>query len=350
MLLKRLFYGLFLLLPALTLAQYKFSGVVNPENSEGKIYLSVVEDFRKISGVHPEQILDQTVADSTGHFLFTGNNLPAENKIYRIHVDNCSEADQNISHFTGHCPNSKEVIFIANNNTELTLPFSFEDEMFCRVVSTNEKANSFLKIDSLKHDMRYAFGTYRSEANRRLNSKKWFSILQQYGEQLQEPLAELYSYAFLSDRSSDLYAYYLEDLKTNPYYDDLLLRLQARYPDTQYVSQYEAELESDRFLIATQSRAALPWWAYLVAGVALISILGNWYFFRKIKALKTHQQSKGTLTQQENKVLDLILQEKTNKEIAIEMFVSVSTVKTHINNLYKKLKVGSREEVKSLYS
>ena len=339
-----------LLFPAFCWAQYQFSGVVNPEHADGKIYLSVVEDFRKISGVHPEQILDQTAADSTGYFQFTGNNLPTENKIYRIHVDNCSEADQNVLHFTGHCPNSKEVIFVANNSTEVTLPFSFENEMFCRVVSTNEKSNSFLKIDSLKHDMRYAFGTYRSEANRRLNSKKWFSILQQYGEQLQEPLAELYSYAFLSDRSSDLYAYYLEDLKTNPYYDDLLLRLKTSYPDTQYVSQYEAELESDRFLIATQSKASLPWWVYLASGVALISILGNWYFFRKIKELKSYKDVKGTLTQQENKVLDLILQDKTNKEIAVQMFVSVSTVKTHINNLYKKLKVGSREEVKSMYN
>ena len=55
------------------------------------------------------------------------------------------------------------------------------------------------------------------------------------------------------------------------------------------------------------------------------------------------------LTQQEQKVLDLILENKTNKEIAQEIFVSVSTVKTHINNLYKKLNVTSREQVKLLY-
>jgi DNA-binding CsgD family transcriptional regulator len=347
--LKPFVYMFLLVLPSLMMAQYQFEGVVNPESLDGRIYLSVVDDFRKISGVHPEQILDETVADSTGHFSFKGNNLPSENKIYRIHIDNCTEIDQKTSHFTGHCPDSKEIIFVANNTTQLQLPFSFENEMFCRVVSTHEKANSFLKIDSLKNDMRFAFGTYRSEANRRLNSKKWFSILQQYGEQLQEPLAELYSYAFLSNRSSDLYGYYLEDLKTNPYYDDLLLRLQTTYPGTQYTQKYEAELNSDRYLIATQRPAGLPWWAYLGLGIALISVLVNVYFFGKIRNLKNEGQAKGSLTQQENKVLDLILQDKTNKEIAIQMFVSVSTVKTHINNLYKKLQVASRDEVKSLY-
>ena len=40
-----------------------------------------------------------------------------------------------------------------------------------------------------------------------------------------------------------------------------------------------------------------------------------------------------------------MLENKTNKEIASALFVSVSTIKTHINNLYKKLEVTSREEM-----
>jgi len=55
------------------------------------------------------------------------------------------------------------------------------------------------------------------------------------------------------------------------------------------------------------------------------------------------------LTQQEKKILDLILQDKTNKEIASLLFCSVSTIKTHINNLYKKIDVDSREAAKNRY-
>jgi len=32
------------------------------------------------------------------------------------------------------------------------------------------------------------------------------------------------------------------------------------------------------------------------------------------------------------------------------LFISLSTVKTHINNLYKKLDVTSREDIKQLFS
>lgn len=335
----------------LSKAQYQFSGYVDAESGKGAIYLSAVDDYRKISGVFPEQILNKTYPDSTGYFSFSGDNLPSENKIYRIHVDTCSETDQNTTHFTGHCPNSKEVVFIANNNDTLFLPFSFDQEMFCRVVSKNEKANAFLKIDSLKQDMRFAFGTYRSEANRKINSKKWFSILQQYGEQLQEPLAELYSFAYFSDRTQPLHAYYLEDLKTNSYYDDLLKRLSEKYPKSIYVEQYSAELASDKYLIATIKPDGFPWWGYLLGAIAALSIFGNFFFYGKLKKINRLLPSKEeSLSKQEKKVLELILENKSNKEIASKMFVSLSTVKSHINNLYKKLNVNSREEVKNLYS
>jgi len=332
-------------------AQYQFSGYVDTESSNGIVYLSAVDDYRKISGVYPEQILNKTTADSTGYFSFSGDNLPSENRIYRIHVDTCSENDQNTTHFTGHCPNSKEVVFIANNNDTLMLPFSFDEEMFCRVVSKNEKANAFLKIDSLKHDMRFAFGTYRSEANRKINSKKWFSILQQYGEQLQEPLAELYSYAYLSDRTQPIHAYYLEDIKSNSYYDDLLQRLNEKYPNSNYTEQYSAELASDKYLVAAIKPDTFPWWIYLIGVISAVSILGNFFFYRKLKkANETPSSLEESLSKQEKKVLELILEDKSNKEIASVMFVSLSTVKSHINNLYKKLNVTSREDVKNLYS
>ena len=56
-----------------------------------------------------------------------------------------------------------------------------------------------------------------------------------------------------------------------------------------------------------------------------------------------------TLTPQELKVVQLIVQDKSNKDIADALFVSVSTIKTHINNIYKKLNVQSREDVKRLF-
>jgi len=348
--LRHRFFLIILLLPLSLLAQYDFSGFIDKNNWNGNVYLSLVEDYRKISGVYPEQILSKITPDSSGYFSFYGDNLGDENKIYRIHVDTCSEATQDLTHFTGHCANSKEIIFIANNNDVLSLPFSFDKEMFCSIISENEKTKTFTKIDSLRNDMQYDFGSYRSEANRKINSKKWFTVLQNYGELLQEPLAELYIYSFLSNRSNDLYSYYLKDLKENDYYDNLLNRLQTKYPESSYTKQYERELKADKFLITPKKNTSLYWWFYLLIILLIGSIGSNFYFFGKLKAIKKHSSSTKKLTQQEQNILNLILENNSNKEIADKMFVSVSTVKSHINNLYKKLNISSRDEVKNMFN
>ncbi|MCK0179777.1 helix-turn-helix transcriptional regulator [Flavobacteriaceae bacterium S0862] len=51
-----------------------------------------------------------------------------------------------------------------------------------------------------------------------------------------------------------------------------------------------------------------------------------------------------SLTSQEEKVAELMIADKTNKEIASELFISLNTVKTHIRNLYAKLEVSNRSE------
>ncbi len=346
--LKTFIFLLTLLTTNFCFAQYKFDGFINHTDYNNAVYLSVIDDFRKISGVFPEQILAKTSIDSSGYFKFTGNNLPLQNRIYRVHVDSCSENEQSIAHFSGHCINSKEIIFIANNNTQLYFPFSFDKEMFCKIESNNEKANIFLKIDSLKNDMRFAFGTYRSEANRKINSKKWFSTLQNFGKNLDEPLAELYIFSFLSNRSNNLHSYYLNDLKQNNYYKNLLLRLQQKYPDSFYTKQYENELNADLYLVNLKKNSLNYWWIYALGILLILSIITNLLLFKKVSSQKSRHSAIKKLTKQEQNILNLILQNKSNKEIASEVFVSLSTVKTHINNLYKKLNVTSREEVKSL--
>ncbi|GAS99114.1 two-component system response regulator [Mycolicibacterium canariasense] len=50
------------------------------------------------------------------------------------------------------------------------------------------------------------------------------------------------------------------------------------------------------------------------------------------------------LTEQEVRVLHLIVAGLRNRDIADELVISMATVKTHINNLFAKMGVSSREE------
>ncbi|MFT3827878.1 MAG: LuxR C-terminal-related transcriptional regulator [Chitinophagaceae bacterium] len=56
------------------------------------------------------------------------------------------------------------------------------------------------------------------------------------------------------------------------------------------------------------------------------------------------------LTNRELEVLQLIAEGKTNKEIAAAQFVEISTIKTHVNNIYGKLAISNRKEARSRYA
>lgn len=332
-------------------AQHNFSGYVDTERWQSDVYLSIIEDYRTLENIDNEQIISKVSVDDNGFFNFSGNQLENEHRIYKIHVDNCDSHNQDSNHFDGHCSDSKDILFIAKNNDTISFPLSFDTEMFCDIQSTNPKTAAFIKIDSLKEEMKFAYSEFRSKASRDLNNKKWFKTLQDFGTHLNEPLAELYIYAFLSERSSPFHQYYLEDLKTNTYYDNLLVRLQKKYPETLYTKQYEAEIASDKFMVAPTEKAMGFKWIYVLIPLLVLSLLLNFWLVHKAKTKRKKEFSniKAQLTKQEQNVLDLILSGSTNKEIADSLFVSVSTVKTHVNNLYKKLNVNSREDIKSLF-
>jgi ATP/maltotriose-dependent transcriptional regulator MalT len=77
------------------------------------------------------------------------------------------------------------------------------------------------------------------------------------------------------------------------------------------------------------------------------------HYFRKLIAL-LERDATGTvppaagppepLSERELEVLQLIAAGKSNRRIATELFVSVGTVKTHINNVYRKLDAHSRTQ------
>jgi LuxR family maltose regulon positive regulatory protein len=53
------------------------------------------------------------------------------------------------------------------------------------------------------------------------------------------------------------------------------------------------------------------------------------------------------LTERELEVLQLVAAGKTNRQVATDLFVSVGTVKTHVNNVYRKLDAHSRTQAVS---
>ncbi|WP_435579571.1 response regulator transcription factor [Gilvibacter sp.] len=330
-----------LLLPATSFGQYVFEGQVDPGDWNGQAYLSEIEDYRKLNGVFNEQLIQRVSLDSLGIFRFKGNKLSDKNKLYRIHVDRCASYEQDLNHFTGNCEHSKAMIIIANNRDTITLPQRFDNEIFCEAISTNEATLALLKVDSIMEAMKYEFVGLRSQTAIDNLLDDWTARLHEFGKD-QDPLVGLYIYAGLTDRSTIFYDHYVKRLQQTPFYAELATRLEAAYGESEIAKQYIREHQVESNLI-TQESSTDRSTEYLIAGLVLF-LIGCGFYYLKIR----HASIKITLTPQEEKVFQLIQENKTNKEIASELFISHSTVKSHVNNIYRKLGVTSRDEIKSL--
>src|SRR5574341_912046 len=62
-----------------------------------------------------------------------------------------------------------------------------------------------------------------------------------------------------------------------------------------------------------------------------------------------HQHSRSEMTAREQEVLKLLVEGQTNRQIALRLGLSVSTVKTHVSNILSKLNASSRAEAVALY-
>ena len=66
----------------------------------------------------------------------------------------------------------------------------------------------------------------------------------------------------------------------------------------------------------------------------------------KMEEKKHNEHIKNSLNEREIGILNLIKAQKTNEEMAQELFISVNTVKYHIKNIYRKLDIKTREEAR----
>jgi DNA-binding CsgD family transcriptional regulator len=89
---------------------------------------------------------------------------------------------------------------------------------------------------------------------------------------------------------------------------------------------------------------------YYLSLVAVVFFLTGILINKKVKGQELPAKTECLLTNKEMQILQLISEGKTNKEIASCHFIEVSTVKTHINNIYSKLSLRNRKEARAKFA
>lgn len=297
--------------------------------------------FDETRTMSENQVLFSTSIDSTGYFNFKGNLLSEEDKLYRIHAN---KNDNSKGFEFADTPNNKNFQNFIFTNKDTILFEKSANLWFSKSWNTNKVDKTFKTFQKESVKLIRQFIDIKNQEVRNQSVITTLNKLKQYANDFNvSPLPTL---LILNNFPENILRKDYEN-KSNFYislYDDFL----TQYGESSYTLQYKGLLS--RLSISPNEKRLtlhknLNYLAVVIIILLIIIVMILTSKLKKQKRLK-HDSEINSLTKQENRVTELLLQNKSNKEIASELFVSLSTIKTHVRNIFAKFDVNSREEFK----
>ncbi len=294
-----------------------------PEEWENKVFLSSIDQEQSKGTYHTIPIASATI-DKDGFFAFDQHEFAGDDRMYKVELRPLSiqekkKLSNKIKNYRLFITSKKDTVFFNKNKT-----------MFGSYTTTNKADLEWRKLK--KFNARFENLTSDFDTQQYLLETKGY-----VKDSLQILLVKLIGIKALDDKNL------LEkDIKKNPkYYIDLLQELKSSEldPSTYIYLENKLTVISQKL---TNKKYHMSLWVNGIA-IFVIIVLISFIFISK-KRRNTHSPS---LSKQEQIVKHLIQSGKSNKEIANELFVSISTVKTHISNIYSKLNISNRQELLS---
>jgi DNA-binding CsgD family transcriptional regulator len=270
-------------------------------------------------------ITDKAIIDPSGRFRFDIRYLPEEDVLLRIHIS--KKGDLPASLIIGGM-DENHFFLIANRRSEISISDPGDSEFIRDLVIDGYPPNHTLqdvnKLAGYLDTADFNGSVIKTELVR----SAIFEKLRYVADTCSNPLASLYAlYKSKFERNYPV---------NQPFYRNYLMKWRK---------------QKDAYF--TGFRKKLPSGGGKSAGLYIITVLLSFAsgiliclaFFRRYRAKSNPLHS---LTVQERKVFALLLEGRSNKEISDTMAIGLSTVKSHVNNIYSKLGINSRKDLLNL--
>lgn len=288
-------------------------------------YLSLIPDFDNMYTMSNEFIIDKTIIDGTGSFTFNTHYLPNEDVLIRFHVS--KKGDLPASLIIGG-KDENHFFFIANRNSTITIKDTSNSEFVKDIVLGGYLPNQTLQnVDRIANYLDTASFNgpiIKTELIRSAIYEKLRSI----ADTCSNPLVSLYAlYKSKFDRNYSV---------NQQFYKNFLIKW--RHQKDSYFLEFRKKLPSS--------------WANRIGFSIFLGLISLTIGFLICLAYFVLFKRKPNLLQdlgvQERKIFALLLEGKSNKEISEILIIGLSTVKSHVNNIYKKLGINSRKDLMNL--
>jgi len=322
-------------------AGYVIEGTVNLQGEwQSTIYLATIDKLDNYYNANAEYIINSASIDTAGHFQLNGDNLPDHSQFYRLYLVKEESSEFNAClYFEGD--NHNFVHLILNNNSHITI--EADQNTYAPFGDYKIEADKeSLLMNSLERLLypSYLFYEIKFPSELQFSQNKLNKDLFNFADTCNSDLVSL---AAINNTDYDSYF----DTNVDQYYS-FGETLKNKLADHPYTADYLNKL---RYYSGDLGNNHLGNWKYLLWGLVLVSNILLMYVLKLRRQLLNQYKSDRSpvnpavhYTSQERRILSLIKEGKSNKEIASELFIELSTVKSHINKLYSKLNVKNRAE------
>ncbi len=285
-------------------------------------YLSVIPDFTQINTISYKYIIERVNINQDGSFVFQSKFLPENEQLYRIHIS--KKGDPPSSLIIGGKDHNHFFVF-ANNESEIVIDSYAGKHLFNNLSFQGTSPNTALIEIKTMLNMLDSLDYFGATLNQDFIRESIYQRLRNYADTCSHPLLSLYA-VYQSN--------YETDYMINPdYYRNFLIKWKNE--ESAYFKTFRKSLNEKSY----SDENTLGIFGISIVTILILIVI---IFKRKWKQKKSPLS---TLTIQERNILTHLKQGKSNKEIAEECSISISTVKSHVNNIYSKLNVNSRKEV-----
>ena len=283
------------------------------------VYLSHIPTFHDMFTMSNDMIIAQAELDSEGNFAFATEFLPEEDNLYRVHISKKGAPEASL--IIGGL-DENHLFFIANRTSQIRITSSDTVQPIQEFEISGYRPNTDLReinriLDS--EDSLRKLSVNKEFASRTINDK-----LRHVADSSSHPIVSLYAL-----HHSDFESTYLEN---QLFYENYLEKWEGE--DSTY-------FQSIRSILNRDERSNLVWYILIGVGFFAFGLLLQRYLTR---GNRMHNKQLQTLSVQERKIFQLIQSGKSNKEISEEYNIGISTVKSHVSNIYAKLNIKSRKE------
>jgi len=326
-----------------SLKAYEVKGRLQITNDwQPRVYMASINSPDNLFVASPEFIINETFIDAEGNFLMSGQDLPDDPQFYRLYLvrnnllsmEFVSDSVRNFMHL------------ILDNDSKITLENEAGINIFDSIrIEGSERNVTLSRFEKIYYQKRKLINRINTSAKRNFQNQSLNKYIHGFVNTCSDPLTGLFAIYHIEDKETDF-------LMNSDFFFDFQKRMRETCPNQLYTGAYDELLDNlvgYRNLVCEIPAITKPWRNWVILGESILILILLFLLFKRKKNSENEIDIRTLLTDKERLIWEKLSAGRSNKEIAADLFIELSTVKTHINNLYKRLGVSNRKEATAKY-